>query len=90
MFKVHTLSGSVYTFDPDNKKVIRENGDVRLVMQTSIDVPDVTGNWRTYTDFDISPAFWRPGDDLLTIRFPEGDYVRSTAVCRVENLPPVG
>lgn len=89
MFKIHTASGSVYTFDPDNKTVVRES-DVPLVMDSRLAPYDLTGNPRVYTDFDITPSYWSLGDDILTIRFPEGDYVRSTAVCRVENLTPVG
>lgn len=87
MFRVYTESGSVYTFDDENKRVIRQNDSVPLVMLTGKDVDDVTGNWRTYESWRVSSMY--VGDHLM-IFFPEGDYVYSTSILRMENLVPVG
>ena len=50
----------------------------------------ITGEWREYQNFDILPSRFSPGDDVLFITYPDGTYSRSTAVARIENIPPVG
>lgn len=89
MFKVHTVSGTVYTFDPDKKQVLRESS-IPLHMTGGLREDTITGNWREYESFDIRESFVSLGNDHLFVFYPDGTYSRSTAVARVENLTPVG
>jgi len=86
MFKIHTQSGTTYTFDEDNKRVLRESA----IPLAGLSDDTVTGEWRDYVDFEIAarhPAFV---ENVLHIIYPSGLFSISTPVLRVENLAPVG